>query len=418
MMITNSSSWVTIPENSDFSIHNIPFGIFSNSDDTKRIGVAIGEYILDLSVANHLGVFDHLSIEDVVFKNEFLNPFIDLGKTITNDVRLTIQKELINDNSVLKGNTKAFVLQSDANMHLPVFIRDYTDFYSSIEHATNVGKMFRDPENALLPNWKHIPVGYHGRASSIISSGEDVHRPMGQILPIGEDKPIYTTSKRIDFELEMAYIIGKSTNLGETLNTNIAEDYIFGKVVFNDWSARDVQKWEYIPLGPFLAKNFASSISPWVVTMEALEPFRVQGPEQEPDVLSYLKYSGKKNYDIKLEVALQPENKAETTISNSNFKYMYWNMAQQLAHHTMNGCNLTVGDMMGSGTISGKSPDSYGSMLELAWAGQKPIKLNDGSERKFINDNDTVIMRGYCENETMRVGFGEVRTKLLPAKNN
>ncbi|OEK06010.1 fumarylacetoacetase [Flavivirga aquatica] len=417
-MKTNKASWVTIPENSDFSIHNIPFGIFSNSDETKRIGIAIGDHILDLSVAASLGIFNLLKIDEHVFKNEFLNPFIDLGKKTTNDVRLIIQNELINENSVLKKHDKAFILQSEAKMHLPVFIRDYTDFYSSIEHATNVGKMFRDPENALLPNWKHIPVGYHGRASSIITSGQDIHRPMGQTLPIGEDKPVYTTSKRVDFELEMAYIIGKSTNLGETLNTNNAEDYIFGKVVFNDWSARDVQKWEYIPLGPFLAKNFASSISPWVVTMEALEPFRVQGPEQEPDVLSYLEYSGKKNYDIKLEVALQPENEAETTISHSNFKYMYWNMAQQLAHHTMNGCNLSVGDMMGSGTISGKSPDSYGSMLELAWAGQKPIKLNDGSERKFINDNDTVIMRGYCENDNIRVGFGEVRTKLLPAKNN
>ncbi|MEP5341918.1 MAG: fumarylacetoacetase [Algibacter sp.] len=414
--MTNSNCWVDIPKNSDFSIHNIPFGIFSNSDDTKRIGVAIGNYILDLSVASYEGVFDTLTIDENIFKNEFLNPFIDLGKSTTNAVRLIIQKELTDEASVLKGNTKAFILQREAIMHLPVFIRDYTDFYSSIEHATNVGKMFRDPENALLPNWRHIPVGYHGRASSIISSGQNIHRPMGQVLPVGEDKPIYTTSKRVDFELEMAFIIGKSTNLGETLNTDVAEDYIFGKVLFNDWSARDIQKWEYIPLGPFLAKNFASSISPWIVTMEALEPFRVQGPEQEPNVLPYLEYDGQKNYDIKLEVAIQPENATETTISNSNFKYMYWNMVQQLAHHTMNGCNLSVGDMMGSGTISGKSPDSYGSMLELAWAGQKPIKLNNDTERKFINDNDTVIMRGYCDNDIIRVGFGEVRTKLLPAK--
>lgn len=416
--MTNNSSWVSIPEKSDFSIHNLPFGIFSNSDETKRIGVAIGESILDLSMAASLGIFNLLNIKGDIFKNEFLNPFIDLGKKTTNDVRLIIQNELTNDDSVLRGNAKVIISQGEATMHLPVFIRDYTDFYSSIEHATNVGKMFRDPENALLPNWKHIPVGYHGRASSIITSGQNIHRPKGQVLPLGEDSPVYTTSKRIDFELEMAYIIGKSTNLGDTLNTNNAEDYIFGKVVFNDWSARDVQKWEYIPLGPFLAKSFASSISPWVVTMEALEPFRIQGPEQEPNVLSYLEYSGKKNYDIKLEVALQPENGEETTISTSNFKYMYWNMAQQLAHHTMNGCNLNVGDMMGSGTISGKSPDSYGSMLELSWAGQKPIQLNDGSERKFINDNDTVIMRGYCDKDNKRVGFGEVRTKLLPAKNN
>lgn len=417
-IITNSKCWIPIPENSDFSIYNIPFGIFSNKDETKRVGIAIGELILDLYAVSILGIFDYLNIDENVFRNDYLNDFIDLGKSTTNSIRDIIQEELINDYSKLRSQPHVLIPQKEATMHLPVYIRDYTDFYSSIEHATNVGKMFRNPENALLPNWKHIPVGYHGRASSIILSGKDIHRPMGQILPLGEDKPVYTSSKCVDFELEMAYIIGKSTNLGDSLNTDTAEDYIFGKVLFNDWSARDVQKWEYIPLGPFLAKNFASSISPWVVTMEALNAFRIQGPEQEPDVLPYLEYSGKKNYDIKLEVAIQPENEAETIISNSNFKYMYWNMAQQLAHHTMNGCNLSVGDMMGSGTISGKSTDSYGSMLELTWAGQNPIKLNNGSERKFINDNDTVIMRGYCKNKAMRVGFGEVRTKILPPKNN
>ena len=301
-------------------------------------------------------------------------------------------------------------------MHLPIAIGDYTDFYSSIEHATNVGMMFRDPENALLPNWKHLPVGYHGRASSIIVSGENLHRPKGQVMTSDSDSPVFKASALVDFELEMGFIIGKNTTLGENINTAEAENYIFGKVLFNDWSARDIQKWEYVPLGPFLAKNFGSSMSPWVVTMEALEPFRVQGPEQEPKVLPYLEYEGLKNYDINLEVAIQPKNEAETIVSVSNFKYMYWNMSQQLAHHTSNGCNIKVGDLMASGTISGKEPNSYGSMLELSWGGKNPITLNNGQTRKFIEDFDTVIMRGHCEKDSIRVGFGEVKSQLLPAK--
>ncbi len=412
--MTNNDCWVNIPENSDFSIHNIPFGIFSDASDTKRVGVAIGDHLVDLATAAQLGLFDHLAIDKTVFTAEFLNAFIALGKQKTTAVREIVQQELLNESSVLKGN--GVVAQKDATMHLPVFIRDYTDFYSSIEHATNVGTMFRDPEKALMPNWKHLPVGYHGRASSITVSGHDVHRPMGQTMPPNAEKPVYGPSKRVDFELEMGFIIGKNTGLGETLTTAIAEDYIFGKVLLNDWSARDVQKWEYVPLGPFLAKSFASHISPWVVTMEALTPFNVQGPKQEPEVLPYLKYAGAKNYDIHLQVAIQPENSKETVVCNSNFKYMYWNMAQQLTHHTMNGCNINVGDMMASGTISGKSEDSYGSMLELAWAGSKPLKMNDGSERTFINDNDTVIIRGYSEKDDIRIGFGEVRAKILPAK--
>lgn len=414
--MTNSSCWVPIPENSDFSIHNIPFGIFSNSNRTKRVGIAIGDQILDLSKVAKLGIFDNLNIENGVFTNAFLNSFIDLGKTKTIAIRERIQKELISNASVLKGNSSILISQRDAIMHLPVFIRDYTDFYSSIEHATNVGAMFRDPDKALMPNWKHLPVGYHGRASSITVSGHNVHRPMGQTMPPNAKQPIYGPSKRVDFELEMGFIIGKSTQLGDTVKTANADDYIFGKVLLNDWSARDVQKWEYVPLGPFLAKSFASHISPWVVTLEALKPFAVKGPQQDPEVLPYLKYSGNNNYDIHLEVSIQPEGASETIISNSNFKYMYWNMVQQVAHHTMNGCNLNVGDMMGSGTISGKSKDSYGSMLELSWGGKNPIQLNDGTERKFINDNDTVIMRGYSQKDNVRVGFGEVRCKILPAK--
>ena len=414
--MTNSNCWVTIPENSDFSIHNLPFGIFSDSNHAKRVGIAIGDQIVDLAKASHLGVFVSLNVAPSVFTNEFLNPFIDLGKNKTNAVRKLIQKELTNKASVLKANQSVLIRQKDATMHLPVYIRDYTDFYSSIEHATNVGTMFRDPENALMPNWRHLPVGYHGRASSITISGHDVYRPIGQTMPPNAQKPVYGPSKRVDFELEMGFIIGKNTKLGESVRITEAEDYIFGKVLLNDWSARDVQKWEYVPLGPFLAKSFASHISPWIVTMEALEPFRIQGPQQDPEVLPYLSYTGDKNYDINLEVAIQPENADETIVCKSNFKYMYWNMVQQLTHHTMNGCNINVGDMMASGTISGKSEDSYGSMLELAWAGSKPVPLNDGSERKFINDNDTVIMRGYAQKEDIRVGFGEVRAKILPAK--
>ncbi|WP_306013726.1 MULTISPECIES: fumarylacetoacetase [unclassified Allomuricauda] len=404
---------IDIPENSDFSIHNIPFGIFSTQDRSPRIGVAIGEHILDLAAVAELDVFD---FNTALLEKDTLNDFISLGKEITTRVRKNIQHWLKDDNSVLAGRPELFVKQSEAQMHMPVAVGDYTDFYSSLEHATNVGKMFRDPENALLPNWKHIPVGYHGRASSIIVSGQPIHRPKGQTMPNGADSPVFGPTKRLDFELEMGFICGKETKLGESVSTANAEDYIFGLVLFNDWSARDIQKWEYVPLGPFLAKNFASSISPWVVTLEALEPFKLAGPKQEPEVLPYLTYEGKKNYDIHLEVGITPEQGEETTVCQSNFKHMYWNMAQQLAHHTVNGCNINIGDMMASGTISGKEKNSFGSMLELSWGGTQPIQLKDGSERKFIEDGDTVTMRGYAQNGDIRFGFGEVSAKVLPAK--
>ena len=404
---------IDIPENSDFSIHNIPFGIFSTQDRSPRIGVAIGEHILDLAAVAELDVFD---FNTALLEKDTLNDFISLGKEITTRVRKNIQHWLKDDNSVLAGKPELFVKQSEAQMHMPVAVGDYTDFYSSLEHATNVGKMFRDPENALLPNWKHIPVGYHGRASSIIVSGQPIHRPKGQTMPNGVESPVFGPTKRLDFELEMGFICGKETKLGESVSTANAEDYIFGLVLFNDWSARDIQKWEYVPLGPFLAKNFASSISPWVVTLEALEPFKLAGPKQEPEVLPYLTYEGEKNYDIHLEVGITPEEGEETTVCQSNFKHMYWNMAQQLAHHTVNGCNINIGDMMASGTISGKEENSFGSMLELSWGGTQPIQLKDGSKRKFIEDGDTVTMRGYAQNGDIRVGFGEVSAKVLPAK--
>ena len=406
-------SWVKIDKNSDFSIYNIPFGIFSTDNKSKRVGIAIGELILDLYSASSFGIFNELNIDKEVFNSGYLNNFISQGKQITSKVRLIIQNELCNSSSVLNNNSSVFLNQLDAKMHMPIKVGDYTDFYSSIEHATNIGTMFRNPKNALLPNWKHLPVGYHGRASSIVVSGEEINRPKGQVLINNSENPIFQESSRVDFELEMGFIIGKNSKLGHSISTKNAEDYIFGKVLFNDWSARDIQKWEYVPLGPFLAKSFASSISPWVVTLEALEPFRVAGPKQTPKVLPYLNFNGDKNYDINLEVSIQPEQHKETTVSVSNFKFMYWNMCQQLAHHTSNGCNLNVGDMMASGTISGKDEKSYGSMLELSWAGSKPVDLGSGNSRKFIEDNDTVIIKGYCKKEEIRVGFGEVRTKIL-----
>ncbi len=408
--------WVDIPQQTDFTIHNLPFGIFSSAERSKRVGVAIGDTILDLVEVTSLGIFDGLGISTSVLENEYLNDFIALGKKTTTKVREYIQSHLCDENSSLKSATGIFVSQDEAQMHLPVKIGDYTDFYSSIEHATNVGKMFRDPENALLPNWKHLPVGYHGRASSIIVSGEDIHRPKGQLKP-DERSPVFGASQKVDFELEVAFIVGKETKLGDSISTSEAEEYIFGMVLFNDWSARDIQKWEYVPLGPFLGKSFASSISPWVITMEALEPFRVEGPSQNPDVLPYLQYNGAKNYDIDLEVLIQPESRDKpSSVARPNFKHMYWNMAQQLAHHTSNGCNLNVGDLMASGTISGDHPDAYGSMLELSWNGTKPVSLGNGISRLFIEDGDTITMKGSAQNGDIKLGFGEVRTKLLSVK--
>jgi fumarylacetoacetase len=413
-------SWVAVPENSDFSIQNLPFGIFKTANLTPRVGVRIGDSVLDLKTLFVLGYLENLPFELSDFDSEYLNPMMKKGKLAVRQLRNRISKLLDADFTDLQKNQHhADQVLIDANsveMCMPVQIGDYTDFYSSKEHATNVGIMFRDPANALLPNWLWIPVGYHGRASSVILSGQNIHRPKGQIKPNDNEDPIFAPSRQVDFELEMGFITFDGKPLGDSISTAEAEDYIFGLCLFNDWSARDIQKWEYVPLGPFLAKNFASSISAWIVTLDALQPYAVETPNQEPKVLSYLEFEGKKSYDINLQVAIQPENTAETVISNSNFKYMYWNMAQQLAHHTVNGCNIRSGDLMGSGTISGPTEDSYGSMLELCWKGTKPLKMNDGTERRFILDGDTVIMRGHCEANGVRIGFGEVKAKLLAAK--
>lgn len=410
------NSWVKYDASTDFPLENLPFGIFKTATLSQRVGVALGDYVIDMQALAATGFMGNLGIDLAVFSQNYLNPLMALGKHATQKIRTFLQAVFAEGNdSLLPHKDSILLLQSEIEMCLPVYIRDYTDFYSSEEHATNVGIMFRGKENALMPNWKHLPVGYHGRASSIVVSGVNLHRPKGQTRPDDNLPPVFGLSKQVDFELEMGFLIGTATNLGETVSTENAENYIFGMVLFNDWSARDIQKWEYVPLGPFLGKNFGSSMSAWVVTMDALDPFRVAGPVQNPEVLPYLQYSGDKNYDIHLEVLIQPENASEATqVSHSNHKYLYWNMAQQLAHHTINGCNLNVGDMMASGTISGPTPDSYGSMLEIAWKGTKPVQMADGTERKFILDGDTVIIKGFCEKEGLRIGFGEVKTKILP----
>lgn len=410
-----ATSWVNVPEGSDFPIQNLPYGIFDDGQGI-RAGVAIGEQIFDLAAAAEKGLFDGISFDSKVFSTNTLNDFMSCGKSVWTAVRERIFEALLSGSDFESNAGDVLVAMADAKMLMPVHVVDYTDFYSSIEHATNVGMMFRGKDNALMPNWKHLPVGYHGRASSIVVSGTDLHRPKGQTMPPNAEKPVYGPSKRMDFELEMAFLIGRETQVGDTVSTADAEEHIFGFVLFNDWSARDLQKWEYVPLGPFLGKNFGSSISPWIVTLDALEPFRVASPEQDPEVLPYLQYEGKHNFDINLQVGIQPEGEEESVICNSNFKYMYWNIAQQLAHHTVNGCNIKVGDMMASGTISGKTPDSYGSMLELSWGGKNEIALEKGGIRKFIEDNDTVIMRGHCEKDGLRIGFGEVSGKILPTK--
>ena len=420
---TNLSSFLDIASDSDFSIHNLPYGIFSETADGKRrAGVAIGEHVLDLAVLETEGL---IKLEGGrYFDQPTLNAFIDSGRDNWTTARSTIQTLLAADTDTLRDNqdlqSKALFKQADVTMHIPVHVPGYTDFYSSKEHATNVGTLFRDPANALLPNWKEMPVGYNGRASTVFVTGStDIIRPSGQLKPNPDERPIFAPCKRLDFELETAFIVGQPNKIGEPISIKNAWDHIFGMVLFNDWSARDIQKWEYVPLGPFNAKTFASEISPWIVTLDALEPFKTSIPTQDPEPLAYLREKKSDNsFDINLSVELLPENAdSATVISETNFKYMYWSMAQQLTHHTITGCKVEVGDMMGSGTISGPTPDSYGSMLEIAWNATKPVELKGGGTRTFIDDGDTVIMKGYSEKGGIRVGFGEVRGKVLPALN-
>ena len=417
-------SWIDIAPTNDFPIQNLPFGVFETDTVGPHLCVAIGGYVLDLYAACQFGFFEDLTelgaAQPKVFRRRSLNAFLRLGRPAWRAVRQRVSELLRHDEPRLRDHEEAvrtcLLRQTEVRLLRPVKPANYTDFYSSLEHATNVGTMFRDPANALLPNWRHMPIGYHGRTSSIVVSGTPIKRPNGQRKAPDADAPTFGPSRQLDFELEMAFVVGTGTALGSTVPLSEAEDHIFGLCLFNDWSARDLQSWEYVPLGPFLGKNFGSSVAPWVVTLDALEPFRVAGPAQEPAPLPYLAQSGAHNFDVHLEVALTPATGGETTLSRANFGLMYWSMAQQLTHHASNGCQLEAGDLYASGTISGPTPDSLGSLLELAWRGTRPVPLTDGAERTFLLDGDTVTLRGFAEKDGVRIGFGEVSGTVLAAE--
>jgi fumarylacetoacetase len=413
-------SFVEIAADSYFPIQNLPYGIFKTPGDARpRAGVAIGDCVLDLAALEGAGLLAVAPAGERVFDRAELNAFIALGRQAWIAARSRIGELLRHDHDELRDNAalraRALVPMRDARMQLPVDIGGYTDFYSSKEHATNVGSMFRDPKNALLPNWLHVPIAYNGRASSVVVSRTPIRRPKGQLKPPDAERPVFGPTRKLDFELETAFIVGEGNALGEPISIAEAEGHIFGLVLMNDWSARDIQQWEYVPLGPFNSKIFGTSISPWIVTLDALEPFRVAGPAQDPLPLSYLAHSGDHSFDIHLELSLKAAGGEATTICRTNLKRLYWSMAQQLAHHTVSGCNTRVGDLMGSGTISGSTADSRGSLLELAWNGQKPLALPGGATRTFLEDGDEVIITGWCEGNGYRVGFGEVRGEILPA---
>lgn len=406
-------AFLEISPDSHFPLQNLPYGVFSTPGRAARVGVRLGDWVVDLAALAKAGLLPNYS-----FDRPELNQFMALGRPAWQETRAILQHLLAADTPTLRDRPAlrqaALFPAGQVTMHLPATIGDYTDFYSSREHATNVGIMFRGRENALMPNWLHLPVAYHGRASSIILSGQGVHRPMGQTKADDADLPTFHPSRTLDFELEMGFLVGPGNELGRPIPIHEAEKHIFGLVLVNDWSARDIQRWEYQPLGPFLAKNFATSISPWVVTLEALEPFRCPSPPQSPEPLPYLQ-SESGTYDIALEVALQSPTMAEPmTISRSNFRYLYWNMAQQLAHHAVGGCNLRPGDLLASGTISGPTPDSYGSLLELTWRGSNSIILPNGESRKFLQDGDQVMISGRCQNADYQLGFGQLTTTILP----
>jgi fumarylacetoacetase len=414
-------SFIDVARESHFPIQNLPYGVFSPGTGRQlRVGVAIGDWVLDLQALDKAGLFEGtIAGQEEVFSRAALNDFMALGQPAWKESRAKIQELLAVDNPRLRDDAvlrqRTLLPVESVVMHLPADIGDYTDFYSSREHATNVGSMFRGQKNALQPNWLHLPVAYHGRASSVVVSGTDIRRPYGQILDEQTEEPAFKLSQEMDFELEVGTFLGPGNRLGEPVAVGDAAEHIFGMVLVNDWSARDIQRWEYRPLGPFLSKNLATSISPWVVTMEALAPFRCAGPDQVPEPLGYLRSKDDWAYDIQLEVFLQSEAMVEPVrISRTNFRTLYWNMAQQLAHHASSGCNMRPGDLLASGTISGATPDSYGSMLELAWRGTRPIELPSGQQRSFVEDGDLVKMTGWCQGDGYRVGFGEVMGRLLP----
>jgi fumarylacetoacetase len=417
-MQSPKSTWVDVPPLSDFPIDNIPFGVIQSATLSPRVATAIGDFVVDLHALQLDGFFSGVNIPWDIFNKPYLNEFFALGRKTISEVRDHLISMLSSDSSLMENErlnvARNFYNREEVKLLMPLQVRNYTDFYSSEEHASNVGSMFRDPKNALLPNWKHLPVAYHGRPSSIVVSGTEIFRPNGQIK-VNDDAPIFSPSRKLDFELEVAFTTCAETGLGESVSVNDAEKLIAGFVLFNDWSARDIQQWEYVPLGPFLGKNFASTVSPWVVTLDALEPFRTEGPAQSP-VLPYLQVSGAKNFDVELEVFLAPDNSEEVLICRSNMKFLYWNINQQLAHHTVNGCNIQVGDLYASGTISGPKPDSFGSMLELSWNGKNQLAMHNGTTRTFLEDGDTIIFRAHAVKGEIRIGFGECRGKILPAK--
>jgi len=414
-------SFIDVRRDSHFPVQNLPFGIFKPKQDTPRVGVAIGEYVLDLSILEELGHFHSPEFQDRhVFSQDSLNAFLALGRPGWRKARVVIQHLLSSETATLRDDAKlraqVFHAQKDLVMQLPVRIGNYTDFYSSYHHAHNVGTMLRGPENALMPNWKWLPVAYHGRASSIVISGTDVRRPSGQIKPPDAGAPAFGLTKSFDYELEMAFLIGPGNSLGDPVPIDRAIDHIFGFVLMNDWSARDIQAWEYQPLGPFLAKNFCTSISPWVVTLEALEPFRKSLSRQDPEPLPYLRQKDDFTFDIHLEAHLRTSSMdAPHIITRTNFQNLYWSVAQQLAHHTVNGCNLQPGDLLASGTISGPTEESRGCMLELTWRGANPLKLPNGEMRKWLEDGDTLTITGWCDGDGYRIGFGEVSGRVLPS---
>lgn len=410
-------SWLEIAEDSDFSIHNLPFGVFSPRGRHRRVGIAIGDHVLDLSILARR--FD-IGAPASVFNRSKLNRFVSLGPTAWRAVRQKVQHLLRAETPDLRDDRElrdqCLIPMAETRPAMPFVIGDYVDFYSSEQHATNVGSMFR-PDNPLMPNWKHLPVGYNGRASSVVVSGTKFHCPLGQTKPDSADAPIFGPTRALDFELEVGFFTGKNNPLGKRISTAQAREFVFGLVLVNDWSARDIQKWEYQPLGPFLAKSFATTISPWVVTLDALEPFFVEPPKQDPEVLPYLRCDEKWAIDMELEVWLKSAQMTRPQrISKTNFRHMYWTIPQQLAHQTVNGTNVRVGDLYASGTVSGDSTDSYGSMLELAWRGERPITLEEtGEQRSFLHDGDSVILRGWCQGDGYRVGFGECEGTVLPA---
>ncbi|MCE7039918.1 fumarylacetoacetase [Dyadobacter sp. CY312] len=407
--------WLSISQNSDFSIHNLPFGIFQKDNRPPAACVAIGDYVIDLAAAFDFGLFSKYVLAENLFRKPVLNDFISQGREFSGYVRSVLQESLLDPHSLLKKHAETLLIkQSNVQMLMPIKVGNYTDFYSSEEHATTVGKLFR-PDNPLFPNWKHLPVAYHGRASSIVISGTSIHRPMGQINRDATANPIFAPTNALDYELELAFVIGKDSDMGKPIPVEQAEDYVFGVLLFNDWSARDIQRWEYQPLGPFTSKNFASGISPWIVTMEALALLRSAPQIQNPEPLPYLNHPERKGFDIDLTIAIKPENDDEYVVSQTNAKHLYWNISQQVAHHTVTGCNLNVGDLLATGTISGNGAKSAGCLLEATAGGKQPIQLSDSKSRRFLEDGDEVIMRGFGEKNGIRIGFGELRGKVLPA---